>query len=183
MVAVHLGDKVQDIVDVDLHLLDQFHLEDDVIVHVYHISALVLPVLVVQINVHTVIVLLVTSCQDFHPFKLVKGGEYISSSKYGAVELDEILFPLLANDGLPNRELLRQRLDKFGVTRLMFALIILIAIVILLEGLQEHQAAGLLVAKPSDRGVSGLFKVAEAYDVAESLHAVQYAVRATVRLY
>ena len=60
--------------------------------------------------------------------------------------------------------------------------VIIVTIIILLEGLQEHQAAGLPVPEQRDRVVRGLLKVPEADDVAEGLHAIKDPVGAAVGL-
>lgn len=58
-----------------------------------------------------------------------------------------------------------------------------VAVVIILEGLEQHDAARVLVAEERYRVIHALLQVAEADDIAEGLYAVQYAVRAAERLY
>ena len=128
------------------------------------------------------VVLLVPLRQDLAARELVEGGEYVCSPQDRPVELDEGLLLLLANNRLADRELGRKGLDKLRVASLVFPFVILVSLVVLIECLEEHQAAGLPVPEQRDSFVRGLLKVPETYDVAEGLHAVKDAICAAVGL-
>ena len=70
-VAVLLCDKEQDIVYIDFDRLDEFHLEDDVIVDVYGIRRLG-TVFLVEVKVQTLIVFVLVVSEDFFAFELVE---------------------------------------------------------------------------------------------------------------
>ena len=87
-----------------------------------------------------------------------------------------ILFPL--DPGLGQWELLCQFVDHVHIARLVLPILGGVAVVVIIELVQQDDAAGLPVAKQRNSRIHPLLQVAEADDVAEGLDGIQDAVGA-----
>ena len=59
------ADQGQDVIDVDLHLLDELHLENEVIVHILTFAFGLIPEIVVKVDINAVVVLDITLTENF----------------------------------------------------------------------------------------------------------------------
>ena len=118
------------------------------------------------------------------PCEIIKRAEKIPHPQHSAEQQDEVTLILFADDGrLREREPLEQLLNHIDVTGLILALFIDIAVVIILEPLEQHYAAGFSVAEERDRVLDALLQTTEAHDIAESLDFVQNTIGAGECLY
>ena len=83
---------------------------------------------------------------------------------------------------LYQRELGSQIFNHIRIARHLFAVHGLIAVVIILKALHEHNAAGIFISKQRDSCVHTLLQIAEADDIAKGFYAVQNTVGTTERL-
>ena len=173
----------EDVIDVDLDLADEFHLKDDVVGDVLLVAMAPLQPLIPQVLVPAQIVLQIPLVQQFLLGKLIEGGEQVAHSKNGAEQSDECLLVLFSlNARVGQRELGGQFLDHIHVAGLFPAVSGGIAVVVIPELAQQHDAAGVFVAKEGDGRIHPLLQVAETDDVAEGLDRIQNAVGAAERL-
>ena len=89
---------------------------------------------------------------------------------------------LAFNARFRQRELAGQFLDHIHIARLFLAVGSGIAVVVIPEFAQQHDAAGVFVAKEGDSRIHPLLQVAETDDVAEGLDRIQNTVGAAERL-
>lgn len=178
-----LLDEHEDIVDVDLDLLDQLDLKDDILCDIFLIAVLFLLPFVAQILISTKVGLQIALRDQLFPCEIIKRTEKISHSQHSAEQQDEVTLILLADDRrLREREPLEQLLNHIDVTGLVLALFIDIAVVIVLEALEQHYAAGFSVAEKRDRVLDTLLQTTEAHNVTKRLDLIQNTVSAGERL-
>ena len=146
----------QNVVNVDLHLPDQFHLKNNIIHDTVFVAGLGLDLLV-YVVVCTGIVLKINLGQNLMPHKTVKCRQDIPQAQNIAEKDDEILFVLLSQNGLSQREALHQLLDSLLIPLLFLALVVNAAIVIIFIGFQQDDAACILIAKQGNRLVGFFF--------------------------
>ena len=173
----------EDVIDVDLDLADKFHLKDDVVGDVLFVALASLQPLVPQILVPAQIVLQIPLLQQFLAGKLIERGEQVAHAQNGAEQRNKLFLVLLAhNAGFRERELGGQFLDHIHIAGLVLAVGGGITIVIIPELAQQHDAAGVFVAKQGDGRIHPLLQIAETDDIAEGLDRIQDAVGAAERL-
>ena len=178
-----LLDEHEDIIDVDLDLLDQLDLKDDVLCDIFLIAVLFLLPFVAQILISTKVGLQIALRDQLFPCEIIKRAEKIPHPQHSAEQQDEVTLILLAYySGFSQRESLEQLLNHIDVTGLILALFIDIAVVIVLEALEQHYTAGFSVAEERDRILDTLLQTPEAHDIAEGLDLVQNTVGAGERL-
>ena len=100
-----LHDKHQNVVNVDLHLPDELDLEGNIIVDILFVPVCFRAIRLIKVEIHALVILKIPLRQDFSACKLVKRAEDLFEPQDIAVELDEILLLLLANDWLAERKL------------------------------------------------------------------------------
>lgn len=176
---VELLHQHEDVIDVDLDLADEFHLKDDVVGDVLLVALGPLQPLVPQILIPAQIVLQIPFLQQFLAGKLIKGGEQVAHAQNGAEQRNKLFLVLLAhNAGFRERELGGQFLDHIHIARLILAVGGGITVVIIPELAQQHNTAGVFVAKQGDGRIHPFLQVAETDDIAEGLDRIQDAVGA-----
>ena len=84
-----LGNQDENVVDVNLHLPDQFHLKDNVIIDVFPVSVLPGAILLVEVNVFALIVLKSPFRHALFPLKFIKGSQHIFQPQNAAIEYDK----------------------------------------------------------------------------------------------
>ena len=171
MGVVVLLHQHEDVIDVDLDLTDEFHLKNDVVGDVLLVALAPLQPVVPQVLVPAQIVLQISLVQQFLLGKLIEGGEQVAHPQDGTEQGDKRLLVLLAfNAWVGQRELGGQFLDHIHVAGLVLAVGSGIAVVVIPELAQQHDTAGIFVAKEGDGRIHPLLQVAETDDVAEGLH-------------
>lgn len=85
-----------------------------------------------------------------------------------AVETDEILFVLFANDLLADGIFRQQFIDQIRIAANLLV-VLRITVVIFVERFEQYDARRLLIPEQSDTLVRRSFEVAKTYDVAECL--------------
>ena len=151
-----LGYQCQDIVDVDFNLLDEFHLKDDVLVDGDGFALLTLFLeLVMKVNVHAVVVLNVPVGEYLQGVELLEAVQDIGLLQYQAVQTDELLLLFFAQYHLSRCELCQQFFDQLLVTFDVFAVLVGVAVVVVLERTDEHDALGILVTETCQGRVGG----------------------------
>ena len=160
----------EDVIDVDLDLADEFHFKDDVVGDVLLVTLGPLQPLVPQILVPAQIVLQIPLLQQFLVGKLIKGGEQIAHAQDGAEQRNKLFLVLLAHNArFRERELGGQFLDHIHIAGLVLAVGGGVTVVIIPELAQQHDAAGVFVAKQGDGRIHPFLQVAETDDIAECL--------------
>src|SRR5699024_350006 len=162
----------QNVVNVDLHLLDQFHLKNNIIHNTVFVAGLGLDLLV-YVVVCTGIVLKIDLRQNLMPHKTIKRRQDIPQAQDITEQNNEILFVLLSQNGLSQREALHQLLDPLLIPLLFLALIVNAAIVIIFVGLQQDDAARILIAKQRDGIIGFFFQIPETDNIAEGFDRIQ----------
>ena len=151
-------DEHENVVDIDLYLLNQLHLED----HIF-VDGLPFPVAFStefreQVEVDTAVVLLLARRQQRVISELVEGSQDVLDTQYRSEKLDELLFRLLANNCLIQRVFLEQLIHQLGVFGKVLSV-----------GLEQHYALRIGVAEEPQRLICGIFEVSEADNVAVRL--------------
>ncbi len=85
---VVFGHELEDVVDIDFDLFDEFELEDDVVVDVFFVDLLADADIVVDIEVGALVVLKVAGAEDLVAGEVVEGGEDVSQAENDAEEAD-----------------------------------------------------------------------------------------------
>lgn len=175
----------EDIVDIDLHLPHKFHFKNNVGIDVFLLN-LSLPVFLVQIEIDALVILKLALGQDLVAPKVVKGGEDISEAEDMPEQGDKLLFHLFADDGRIQGKASQQPCYQFAVTlgvlHASIRLFLIKAVVIVIIGLQQNNAARVLVAKQGNGLVRLLLQVPEADDIAEGFDRIEDAVGAGIGL-
>ena len=161
-------DEHEDVIDVDIDLLDEFHFEDEVVRDRFLLHLRALARLVIEVQVDAPVIFELARGDRVITFEVVEGGEDVAQAQDLPHEVDEALLFLFGGDRSDGqREVDTKLLDDLQVGGQVLAV-----------GAQEDLAARLLVAEESDRVFGGLFKVAEADDVSVCLDRVEDSVRA-----
>ena len=169
---VVFGHELEDVVDIDFDLFDEFELEDEVVVDVLFVDFLADADIVVDIEVGALVVLEIAGAEDLVAGKVVEGGEDVSEAKDDAEEADEVFLGGFAENGLAEGELGEQAVDEVGIAGFVFA-VFGVAVVVVLIGFEEDNTAGFFVAEKGDGFVGGFFEVAETDDIAEGFDGVE----------
>ena len=161
-------DQHEDVVNVDVHLFDQFHLKDQVVSDGFFVGPSAFTRLVVQVQVDAPVVFEVTRRDRVIAFEVVEGCQDVTQSEDLSHQDDEALLLLLRGDRPDGEgEVDAQLVHCFQVVGQVFAV-----------GAQQHLSARFLVSKKGDRVFGGLFQVPEAHDVAVRFDRVEDSVGA-----
>lgn len=174
MVFLH---QHQDVIDIDFNLADQFNLKNDVVGDVLFLALCTVYPLIPQILIPAQIILQVPLGDQFLPFELIKGQQQVAHPKDGSKEGDKLFLILLPLDPwFRQGELFRQFGDHIHIAWPALPILGGVAVVVIIELVQQDNAPGLSIAKQRNGGIHPLLQVAEADDVAEGLDGVQDAV-------
>src|SRR5699024_468047 len=132
--------------------------------------------LLVYVVVCTGIVLKINLGQNLMPHKTIKRRQDIPQAQNVAEQNDEILFVLLSQNGLSQREALHQLLDPLLIPLLFLALVVGVAKIVIFIGLQQDDAARILIAKQRDGFIGFFFQIPETDNIAEGFDRIQDAV-------
>ena len=156
-------DEHEDVVDVDVDLLDEFHFEDEVVGDRFLVRFRALPCFVVQVEVDTPVVFELARGDRVVALEVVEGREDVAQAQDLPHEVDELLLFLFGGDRSDGQwEVDSKLLDGLQVGGQVLAV-----------GAQEDLATRFLVAEQGDRVVRGVFEVAEADDVSVGLDRVE----------
>ena len=173
MVAVALLDEHEDVVDVDLHLAHELHLEDEVLGDGLLLGALAVAHLVAHGEVLALVVLKLAGARGVVVLEGVEAREDVAHAQHRREGVHKVALLLVGHKDVGAVE----RVVQADVGELLGVLL-----EVLVVGLEDDDAARLGVSEQADRLVDPLGEVAEAHDVAERLDGVEDAVRAGERL-
>ena len=71
--------QLQYVVNGDFYLFYQFHFKHNIVIHILSVTLTSSPKFVVEIDIHTVIVLKIPFCKDFKPIKIIKSREDVAN--------------------------------------------------------------------------------------------------------
>ena len=176
MILLH---KQQNVVDIDVHLPDQFQLEHDIVVDILLLRISRARHLAMNVQVHALVILQIARWQErIILLEIIKRRENVPEAQNAAEDAHEILLRLLAQDRLTDSELLAQLQDKLRIALVVTAARIVIAVVVVAETSQQHDALGILITEKRDRIVRRFRQIAKSDDIAKRLDRIQNAVRA-----
>lgn len=136
----------------------------------------------VEIKIDALVILPVPLRKNLLPVEAIEYGKDVPHLEDRAEEPDKGLLRLLADNGRTERIDGLEFGNQFTVSADMFSFVVSIAVVVVVEGFEHHDAARVGVAEERDAFVGLLLQVAETDDVAEGLDRVQNAVGARIGL-
>ena len=140
-----LGNQHKNIVNVDFHLTNKFHLKNYIVIDDFLIR-LWSPHFMIKVKIAALVVLHIARGKQLIAREIVKRGKDIPHSQNCAKQCDEVFFILLPDNGLTQREFILQLGNQFFVAVVVLAVLV-IALIISFIVFQQNDTSGFAVSE------------------------------------